>query len=234
LTDTAPSVDPRHRVHVGAHAYAGQRIGLLGGSFNPAHDGHLYISREALKRLRLDAVWWLVSPQNPLKPVAGMATFADRLAAARHVADDPRIRVTDIEARIGTRYTADTLAALTRRYPATHFVWMMGADNLVQLPSWRHWSRIVNTVVIAVFARQPYDLSALAGRAAHRFAACRVPAGAAASLADRQPPAWLFMPLRRHPATATHLRTTGQWPIGADSVNISPLDTISLGAKDTQ
>ncbi len=203
----------RHRVHLGAGAYAGQRIGLLGGSFNPAHEGHAYISQEALKRLGLDAVWWLVSPQNPLKPVAGMAAFADRLAAARRVASHPRIRVTDIEARIGTRYTADTLAALTRRYPAARFVWLMGADNLVQLPSWQRWSSIVNSVVIAVFARRPYDSNALSGKAARRFGYCRVPIGAAATLADRQPPAWLFLPLRRHPAAATDLRDAGIWPV---------------------
>jgi nicotinate-nucleotide adenylyltransferase len=208
-----PAGAAQHAIHRDARAYAGQRIGLLGGSFNPAHDGHRYISEEALKRLRLDSVWWLVSPQNPLKPAAGMASLADRLAAARAIAGHPRIRVTDLERRLGTRYTADTLDALTRRYPATRFVWLMGADNLGQLPSWRRWSSIVNTVVIAVFARSPYDAGALAGRAAHRFAHARLSADAAPTLADWQPPAWLFLPLRRHPAAATALRQSGQWPV---------------------
>lgn len=227
MSHAAPAVAARHRIHLGARAYAGQRIGLLGGSFNPAHDGHRYISEEALRRLRLDAVWWLVSPQNPLKPARGMAALADRLASARRVADHPRIRVTDLEARLGTRFTADTLAALTRRYPQARFVWLMGADNLVQLPFWQRWSSIVNTVVIAVFARHPYDGNAMAGRAARRFARCRIPATAASTLADRQPPAWLFLPLRRHPAAATRLREAGEWPAPPESVNIPSLDTIS-------
>lgn len=213
MTANRPAVAAQHAIHAGPHAYAGQRIGLLGGSFNPAHDGHRYISTEALKRLRLDAVWWLVSPQNPLKPTAGMASLDDRLAAARAVARHPRIRVTDLERRLGTRYTADTLDALVRRYPTTRFVWLMGADNLVQLPSWQRWSSIVNTVVIAVFARSPYDARALSGQAAHRFAHARIDARGAPTLADWQPPAWLFLPLRRHPAAATALRAAGRWPV---------------------
>lgn len=217
MSAAAPPVAARHRIHIGAHAYAGQRIGLLGGSFNPAHDGHRYVSGEALRRLRLDAVWWLVSPQNPLKPVADMAPFADRLAAARRVAGHPHIRVTDIESRMGTRYTADTLDQLTRRYPKTAFVWLMGADNLAQLPSWRRWSSIVDAVVIAVFARSPYDFAALAGMAAHRFASSRVPPH---GLAGCRPPAWAFLPLRHHPAAATTLRAAGAWPVatGCDIV----------------
>jgi nicotinate-nucleotide adenylyltransferase len=213
LTRNLTGVAPRHAIHIGSHAYAGQRIGLLGGSFNPAHEGHRYISEEALKRLGLDAVWWLVSPQNPLKPAAGMASLADRLGAARSVARHPRIRVTDLESRLGTRYTADTLAALVRRYPAARFAWLMGADNLVQLPAWRHWSSIVNTVVIAVFARSPYDAKALAGPAAYRFADARLTVELAPTLADWQPPAWAFLPLRRHPAAATTLRAEGRWPV---------------------
>jgi nicotinate-nucleotide adenylyltransferase len=114
---------------------------------------------------------------------------------------------------MGTRYTVDTLAALTRRYPAARFVWLMGADNLVQLPSWHRWSSIVNTVVIAVFARHPYDSNALAGKAAQRLGFCRIPAQQATTLAGRKPPAWLFLPLRRHPASATHLRDKGAWPV---------------------
>ena len=212
MSDRNPAAG-RHAVHIGAQAYAGQRIGLLGGSFNPAHEGHLYISEEALKRLRLDAVWWLVSPQNPLKPSAGMAAYADRLAAARHVARHPRIRVTDIERRLGTSYTADTLDALVCRYPAARFVWLMGSDNLAQLPEWRRWKSIVDSVAIAVFARKPYDFGALAGLAASRYASARLSDGGATTLIDRQPPVWLFLPLRRHPAAATDLRAAGAWPI---------------------
>ena len=115
---------------------SGLRIGLLGGSFNPAHDGHLHISRLALARLGLDQVWWLVSPQNPLKPAAGMAPLADRLASARRVAAAERhIQVGDLETGLGTRYSADTIRALKRCYPQTHFIWLMGADNLQQFLS---------------------------------------------------------------------------------------------------
>lgn len=189
-----------------------QRIGLLGGSFNPAHEGHLYISCEALKRLQLDAVWWLVSPRNPLKESDEMAPLAQRAASARAVARHPRIQVTTIEARFGTRYTVDTIARLRQQFPAARFVWLMGADNLLQMPQWRRWAEIFNAVSIAVFARETYDFKALAGMAAHRFRASRLPAERAAGLADRTPPAWAYLPLRRHPATATDIRLSGGWP----------------------
>src|SRR5690606_10326285 len=154
--------------------WAGLRVGLLGGSFNPAHAGHRHISLEALRRLKLDEIWWLVTPQNPLKPVCGTAPLDRRVAAARRVADHPRIRVTDIERRLGTRYTADTLAALTARFPRTRFVWLMGADNLAQIHRWRHWTRIFHTVPIAVLDRPTYSLKASGGVAARRFARYRV------------------------------------------------------------
>jgi nicotinate (nicotinamide) nucleotide adenylyltransferase/ribosome silencing factor RsfS/YbeB/iojap len=184
-----------------------RRIGLLGGSFNPAHGGHLHISREALRRLDLDEVWWLVSPQNPLKPAAGMAPFVARLAAAKALAAaDRRIRVSDIEARLGTSYTADTLRALRRRFPAARFVWLMGGDNLAQFPYWRRWQDIFRTVPIAVFDRPGTALRALAGSAAQRFAAARVPASAARRLASRLPPAWVFFHTRLDPRSATRIR----------------------------
>jgi len=185
----------------------GRRIGLLGGSFNPAHAGHLYISRLALKQLALDEVWWLVSPQNPLKPVAGMAPFADRLAGARAAAADRRITVTGIEQRLGTRYTADTLRKLTQRYGDARFVWLIGADNLVQLPKWQEWWCIFQMVPIAVFARVTYDSRALTGQAALRFARYRIPQRAAGRLAALKPPAWVFLVNRRHPASATRIRS---------------------------
>ena len=146
----------------------GRRVGLLGGSFNPAHEGHLYISRLALKALRLDEVWWLVSPQNPLKPQAGMAPFAERLAGARALARDRRIKVSAIEQDLATRYTVDTLDKLAQRYRDLRFVWLIGADNLEQLPKWKGWSRIFHMVPIAVFARDTYDSRALTGQAALR------------------------------------------------------------------
>ncbi|MGE0260292.1 MAG: nicotinate-nucleotide adenylyltransferase [Alphaproteobacteria bacterium] len=185
-----------------------RRIGLLGGSFNPAHGGHLHISRLALQRLDLDEIWWLVSPQNPLRPEAGMAPFGERLDyAAEIAAADRRIRVTDIEARLGrTTYTADTLKALRRRFPRIRFVWVMGGDNLAQFPYWRRWQDIFRTVPIAVFARPGSTAKALAGAAAHRFAAARVPVTAARHLADMTPPAWAFFHARLDPRSATQIR----------------------------
>ena len=183
-----------------------RRIGLLGGSFNPAHQGHRHISLLALKRLKLDQVWWLVSPQNPLKPVTGMAPLADRLAAARRVAQHPQIRVTGIEARLGTRYTADTLARLKKRFPGARFVWLMGADNLIQISKWDRWLTIYRAVPIAVFDRPGYSLRALASVAAKRFGLSRRRQSDAGRLAEARPPAWVFIRAMRHPASATMIR----------------------------
>lgn len=180
-------------------------IGLLGGSFNPAHEGHLYVSREALKRLGLDQVWWLVSPQNPLKPRAGMAPFEERLAHARTLADDPRIRVSDLEARLETIYTVETLARLAQR-PGQRFIWLIGADNLAQLPLWRHWRRIFALAPIAVFDRTPHSSSAAFGHAASVFGHARLPERDAPHLKDRPTPAWVFLHLPPHPASSTAIR----------------------------
>ncbi len=181
-------------------------IGLLGGSFNPAHAGHRHISLMALKRLRLDEIWWLVSPQNPLKPVAGMAPFAERMAGAKAIARHPRIRVTGIEAGLKTTYTAETLRRLARRYPRLRFVWLMGADNLAQIHQWKDWTQIFNTVAVAVLARPSYCLRALAGLAAHRFSRNRVPESASGALRRRRPPAWVFLVGPLNPLSATAIR----------------------------
>ena len=133
------------------------RIGLLGGSFNPAHGGHRAISRHALAALGLDAVWWLVSPGNPLKPSVGMAPLGIRLASAQRMARGARIVPTAIERELGTRYTVDTLRALVRRYPHHRFIWLMGADNLAQFHRWRDWRGIARTMPIAVIARPGSD-----------------------------------------------------------------------------
>lgn len=184
-----------------------RRVGLLGGSFNPAHEGHRHIAELALRHLGLDEVWFLVSPGNPLKEAKGMAPLAKRLASAAAQAHHPRLRAVAIEQALGTRYTADTLAALIRRFPRTSFVWLMGADNLIQLPRWERWSSIFNTVPIAVFARPSYSTNALAGKAAHRFSpARRRSLRQATRLASRKPPAWVFLHTRLHPASATSIR----------------------------
>jgi nicotinate-nucleotide adenylyltransferase len=185
-----------------------RRIGLLGGSFNPAHEGHRHVSLEALKRLGLDEVWWLVAPQNPLKPVAGMAPLSARLAAARAFARHPKIRVLDLETKLETRYTADTIAALQSLYPRQHFLWLMGADNLAQIRHWRRWRSIFTRLPIAVFARPTYCRRALAELAAKRFARARI-APPARRLARTQPPAWVFLPVKLDPSSATAIRSQG-------------------------
>ena len=198
-----------------------RRIGLLGGSFNPAHAGHRYISLQALKRLALDEVWWMVSPQNPLKPAAGMAPFAERLAQAAAVADHARIRVTDIEQQLGTVYTADTLRALLPRFPQCRFVWLMGADNLAQIWQWKDWQTIFTRIPIAVFARPPYSPRILSGKAAKRFASRRVAETRARHLADMQAPAWVFFHNRPHTGSATRIRA---WRVAAEAAPPPPID----------
>ncbi|MBN9507575.1 MAG: nicotinate-nucleotide adenylyltransferase, partial [Alphaproteobacteria bacterium] len=182
------------------------RVGLLGGSFNPAHAGHRHIALLARRRLRLHQVWLLVSPGNPLKPRRGMAALPARLAAARSIADGRRVVATAIEATLGTRYTLATLAALRRRFPRVRFVWLMGADNLVQLPRWNRWLQIPVLVPIAVLPRPTYNHRALAGQAAQRLRHARRRVGAAPALAAMAPPAWLFLPAAQHSASASAIR----------------------------
>lgn len=188
-----------------------RRIGLLGGSFNPAHDGHRYISLEAIKRLSLDQVWWLVSPQNPLKGTTDMAPFRQRLRFARMAAQHPRIIVTDVEQQLGTVYTVDTLRRLLPRFPACRFVWLMGADNLIQIASWKGWQEIFVSVPIAVFARPPYSSPALVGKAAHVFASARLSDARAKQVATVRPPAWVYLHTRPHPGSATRIRQHGRF-----------------------
>jgi nicotinate-nucleotide adenylyltransferase len=187
----------------------GARIGLLGGSFNPAHEGHRHLSLVALRRAKLDMVWWLVSPQNPLKGATDMAPLEKRLQKAREVGAHPDIEVTAIETELRTRYTVDTIAALRKRFPNAHFVWLMGGDNLAQFHLWRRWQAIAAMVPIAVVARPGFTARALSSPAAIALAAARL--RDAAHLADRAPPAWAFIQERLDPASATALRNRGVW-----------------------
>jgi nicotinate-nucleotide adenylyltransferase len=164
------------------------------------------LSLEAIRHLKLDGVWWLVSPQNPLKSEAGMAAQSARMATARRVARHPKLLVTDLESRLGTVYTADTVRRLTRMFPHVRFVWLMGADNLIQISRWERWHRIFETVPIAVFARPSYCLRALASLARHRFARFRIAERRARHLADLNAPRWVFLHTRLHPASATRIR----------------------------
>jgi nicotinate-nucleotide adenylyltransferase len=185
---------------------AGARVGLLGGSFNPAHEVHLQVSLSALRRLGLDEVWWLVSPLNPLKSASDMAPLQARLREARRLARHPRIRVCAVEELLGTRYSLDTLRALGARFPRVTFVWLIGADNLKDLDKWDRWQQILNESVVAVFDRPTYALKALAGRAARRFAAYRVAEKRARQLVFHRPPAWVFLHTRQNPLSATEIR----------------------------
>jgi nicotinate-nucleotide adenylyltransferase len=181
-----------------------RRVGLLGGSFNPAHEGHVHISREAKKRLGLHDVWWLVSPQNPLKPARGMAGHAQRLAGALKITRGSGIVVSDLESRVHLTRTAQVVRLLTARYPRLSFVWLMGADNLEQIPRWGRWTQIFRTLRVAVLDRSPYSYRALAGAAAIRFRRFRKPRGRDIFSAD--PIAWSYLAIRRHDASGTAIR----------------------------
>jgi nicotinate-nucleotide adenylyltransferase len=189
------------------------RIGLLGGSFNPAHRGHRAISRAAIARLGLDEVWWLVSPGNPLKDGASdMAPFAARLASARRMSRHAPIRATGIEAALGTRYTVDTLDRIVRLFPTHDFVWLMGADNLAGFHRWRAWRRIARQVPIAVIARPGYDRRALAGPAMGWLRRFRRPTTAARHWTEWRLPALVLLRFRPDPTSATGLRAADpQW-----------------------
>lgn len=189
---------------------AGQAIGLLGGSFDPPHAGHVHITSEALKRFGLDQVWWLVSPGNPLKR-HGPAPMARRVAAARGLLHDPRVRVTDLEARIGTRYTAATLHYLLERHPRTRFVWLMGADNLAQFHQWDRWQWIMESVPVGVLARPGDRMAALTSVAARRYASARLSEQESRLLARRRTPAWCFVNVPMTKVSSSSIRARGDW-----------------------
>ena len=183
----------------------GLRIGLLGGSFNPAHAGHLYITEVAMKQLCLDFVWWLVSPQNPLKTPTAMAPLQQRIASAREIAGrHPRIRVSDIETRMGTRYTIDTVTGLKKRFGQVHFVWLMGSDNLLAFHRWRNCHRLAESIPIVVVRRPGTVLAPLKSKAARRFAK-----RGNRAFATTQPPALVVLDGRRSCTSATAIRRRG-------------------------
>ena len=180
-------------------------MGLLGGSFNPAHEGHRHVAELALARLDLDQVWLMVSPGNPLKPVSGMAPFAERLASAAAIGDGRRVIATAIEAAFGTRYSIDTLRMLRRRFPRVRFVWIMGADILTQLPRWRRWREIARDLAFVILPRPGYTWPALAGQAARRLRGRRRPAHEA-PIVSRSRSGWVFLPAPQNPTSATAIR----------------------------
>ena len=191
-------------------ALPGMRVGLLGGSFDPAHAGHVHITRWALRAFRLERVWWLVSPGNPLKSAAPV-DLARRLTAARALMAHPRVEVSDLEARMGTRVTAETLAALRRRYPGVRFVWLMGADNLSSFHRWERWAEIMTGVPVGVLARPGEQLGAGLSPAARRFARWRLDPGDAGGLALTEPPCWTLLSGRMLDLSSSELRALGIW-----------------------
>jgi nicotinate-nucleotide adenylyltransferase len=190
----------------------GMRIGLLGGSFNPPHIAHRAISLFAIKRLKLDRIWWLVTPGNPLKDNGALHELEERAEAARQMASDPRIDVSCLESVIGTRYTVDTINYLRRRFSGLRFVWIMGADNLAQFHRWQNWQRIASQVPIAVIDRPPQSFRALAAPAARALARYRVPENEAGRLANFRAPAWVFLTGMKINLSSTGLRNPdGSW-----------------------
>ncbi|KQS57700.1 nicotinate-nicotinamide nucleotide adenylyltransferase [Brevundimonas sp. Leaf363] len=182
----------------------GMRVGLFGGSFNPAHDGHAHVAETALQRLDLDRVVWLVSPQNPLKSAADSAPLSDRMASARGQAHGPAMIVSDFETRTGVSWTVDTLRAVVARHPGVHFVWLMGSDNLASFHRWRGWTDIMRLMPVAVIARPGSQMESLTAPAAARFAGYRVRPEQAGLLPLLEAPAWTYLsaPLNHRSSSA--------------------------------
>jgi nicotinate-nucleotide adenylyltransferase len=184
----------------------GMRIGLFGGTFDPAHAAHRAACLLAMKRIGLDRVWWLVTPGNPLKDTRGLAPLSARTRAARALANHPRIDVTDLEAQLGTRYTYQTVSYLVRACPGVHFVWIMGADNLRAFHRWQRWRGIAGLVPIAVVDRLGPSLYAAGSAAGQALGAFRIPEAAARSLPGRKPPVWIYLHGLKSPLSSTALR----------------------------
>ncbi|NQY61352.1 MAG: nicotinate-nucleotide adenylyltransferase [Cognatishimia sp.] len=189
---------------------AGMTVGLLGGSFDPPHAGHVHITREALKRFGLDRVWWLVSPGNPLKE-RGPAAMERRMAAARAIMRHPRVTISDFEARSGTTYTAETLAALQARYPGVRFVWLMGADNLAQFHRWKDWRFIMENFHVGVLARPGDRIPAKTAKAAAVYNFAKIPGKQSRRLVKAQTPAWCFTNVPMVDLSSTEIRAQGKW-----------------------
>lgn len=194
-----------YRLPLPPHA-PGMRIGLFGGSFDPPHEGHALVSRIALTRLGLDRIWWLVSPGNPLKDTRGLASLQARIDAARGLTRDPRVVVTGLEAEIGARYTADTIDYLRARCAGVRFVWIMGADNLLQFHRWRNWDGIMQSIPVAIVDRPGSTVRAASARAFQRFSYAQIEEQDARLLANAEPPAFVYLHGPRDPSSSTELR----------------------------
>ena len=193
-------------LQLGFHLEPGMRVGLYGGSFNPAHEGHAHVAETAMTRLQLDAVIWLVSPQNPLKSSRETAPLAQRMDGVRELAKGLGMIVSDAETRIGSRYTIDTIRVLKARFPGVNFVWIMGADSLAGFHRWKGWTQIARTLPMAVISRPWAGLRSQTSPTAQRFAAARRPAREAPLLATMTAPAWVYLPGPFNFASSTALR----------------------------
>lgn len=202
----APAAGRPKALRLGFTLEPGMRVGLFGGSFNPPHEGHAHVAETAKRRLNLDRVIWLVSPQNPLKSRTETADLAERLAQTRAIANEPGMIVSDLETRLGSAYTIDTIRWLKGRFPGVKFVWVMGADSLATFHRWRGWTQIMREAPVAVVSRPWISLKSRFSPAAQRFAAHRLTSSQARGLADRVPPAWVFLFGRFNFQSSTHLR----------------------------
>lgn len=209
------AVSPRAARHM-PWVTDGLRVGLFGGSFNPAHGAHRAASLIAMRRLGLDRVWWLVTPGNPLKDNRALPPLEERIAIARRVARHPRIDVTGFEAALGTRYSYETVAWLRRRLPTVRFVWIMGADNLAHFDRWQRWRAIADLVPLAVVDRMGNSLAATASPAAQALARYRIDESDARVLADLAPPAWVFLHGLKSPVSSTGIRAARAAPAGTN------------------
>jgi len=184
----------------------GQRVGLMGGTFNPPHEGHAVCALTALNRLKLDQLWWMVTPGNPLKSGAGLPDLSERMNTSRALAPNPAVKITGFEAELGSPYTYATIRYVTQHLPRVRFVWVMGADNLTTFHLWQHWRGIARLVPIAVVDRPGWHLKALASPAARYLARRRLPQARAALLPTCKPPAWVMLSTRLSEASSTALR----------------------------
>lgn len=194
-------------------AAGGQRIGLYGGSFDPAHDAHVHVTKEALKRFNLDRIWWLFSPGNPLKE-DGPAPIETRLAFAKSLFQHRGVEMTDVEAVLGTKYTHDTLDVLQSKFPNVKFTWLMGADNLIQFDQWQNWQGIMNSMPVGVWARPGLRVGARTSKAAQVFRRNRLPQRNSRAVSGSKSPAWCFTNIPMRSESSSEIRASGQWGHG--------------------
>ena len=190
------------------HNQQSKKVGLLGGSFNPAHEGHLYISNKAIELLGLDEVWWIISPQNPLKSTTDMASFERRFASClKVIGEHKQIIASDLEQQLKSVYTAESIEKIQKLYPYHHFVWLMGADNMMQFPRWKNWQHIIEMIPIAIFARN--QNKPVESQFVIEYNDYQLPPTQARQMVLKKAPVWTFLNIQEHPQSSTALRQAG-------------------------